>query len=973
MFKSLGQAIAKTSQNLPLRSILLVPFVLQIVGAVGAVGYLSFRNGQDAVNDLATQLRKELTARIERELGSYFNLPYDINQLNTISFVRGDLDLVTGENASQFLQQLRISPFIYSVYCGDSRGQFLGATRLQDRHDSLGIWNANQSTGQHLFHFYTDNLGNRSFLFRDAGAYDPRIRPWYKAALREERPVWSDVYLAFSTKLPAITASQPVYDSTGNHVVGVCATDVLLTADLGEFLASLSIGKSGHAFIIDRSGILLSSSTDDPIAVGEGENIRLLEATQSGNPLVQSTAQQLFESFGESLQNIRNAKQLDFRLGGERQLVQVVPFNDGYGLDLLIVVVLPESDFMAQIHANRTTTIILCLSALMVATIVGIWTSRWLTHPLFRLSQASQVLARGRLDQTVQVSRIKELKVLARSFNQMSQQLKFSFEALEDANQELARANEELEERVEARTAELTESQRVLSTLMSNLPGMAYRLTNEGTWTLTFASQGCYDLTGYQPEELTGNHTADYMSLVHRDDLVNLLREMQLAIEERRSFQATYRLITASGEACWVWDQGRGVFGTDGKLLAIEGFLTDISDRQQARLALEQKSQRDNLLSKISRTLINQDLDTAVTLALKAVGEITGSDRCYVIDFNRDLARFDTTNEWCRGRSGLRPNPFRSSPVGVFPWLYAQYKLGKAVQINQLTDLPAEGVIEMAVLRQHSIQSLLMVPMLHGDRVMGSIGLDTTVEARHWSEQDVQMLQLVAEMLAIAQARQEAELALRQEQEKSDQLLLNILPEPIAHRLKQDQSAIAESFDEVSILFADLVNFTPLSSRLAPTELVDLLNRIFSNFDELAASFGLEKIKTIGDAYMVASGLPLPKEDHAEAIADMALAMQIAVESFQTELGDNFQIRIGINTGAVVAGVIGVNKFIYDLWGDTVNVASRMESTGEPGHIQVTVQTYDRLKHQYWLEERGMTAVKGKGELLTYWLKGRKV
>jgi len=219
-----------------------------------------------------------------------------------------------------------------------------------------------------------------------------------------------------------------------------------------------------------------------------------------------------------------------------------------------------------------------------------------------------------------------------------------------------------------------------------------------------------------------------------------------------------------------------------------------------------------------------------------------------------------------------------------------------------------------------------------------------------------------------AAQRQQAEEALRLEQEKSDKLLRNILPEAIANQLKQNPGAIAEQFNEVTILFADLVGFTPLSARLTPIELVNLLNQIFSTFDELAEDLGLEKIKTIGDAYMVAAGLPIPRTDHAEAIAQMALAMQATVDNFHSQQNENIQLRIGINTGVVVAGVIGTKKFIYDLWGDAVNIASRMESSGQPGSIQVTTATYERLKDKFVFEKRGNIHIKGKGEMVTYWL-----
>ena len=220
--------------------------------------------------------------------------------------------------------------------------------------------------------------------------------------------------------------------------------------------------------------------------------------------------------------------------------------------------------------------------------------------------------------------------------------------------------------------------------------------------------------------------------------------------------------------------------------------------------------------------------------------------------------------------------------------------------------------------------------------------------------------------------RQQAEAALRVEKEKSERLLLNILPQTIAEQLKQQPGLIADRFEQATILFADITDFTGLASQISPTELVGLLNQIFSSFDRLAERHGLEKIKTIGDAYMVVGGLPKPREDHAGAIAEMALDMRQEIYRFKREDNKILNIRIGINTGPVVAGVIGLKKFSYDLWGDAVNIASRMESHGKVGEIQVSSSTYELLKHKYLLEKRGIVQVKGRGEMTTYWLKSRK-
>ncbi len=214
--------------------------------------------------------------------------------------------------------------------------------------------------------------------------------------------------------------------------------------------------------------------------------------------------------------------------------------------------------------------------------------------------------------------------------------------------------------------------------------------------------------------------------------------------------------------------------------------------------------------------------------------------------------------------------------------------------------------------------------------------------------------------------------ALKFQQEKTETLLLNILPAPIAMQLQQNQSPIADHFEEVSVLFADIVGFTEFSNRKTPEEMVSVLNVIFSRFDQLAQQYGLEKIKTIGDAYMVVGGLPRPRSDHAQAIAQMALSIQAVMADINAKIGEAFTIRIGINSGPVVAGVIGLSKFIYDLWGDTVNIASRMEVTGVPGKTQVTSATYERLKEEFLFEDRGQISIKGKGEMKTYFLIGQK-
>jgi len=227
-------------------------------------------------------------------------------------------------------------------------------------------------------------------------------------------------------------------------------------------------------------------------------------------------------------------------------------------------------------------------------------------------------------------------------------------------------------------------------------------------------------------------------------------------------------------------------------------------------------------------------------------------------------------------------------------------------------------------------------------------------------------------LASFAHQRNAALAALREEQAKAEALLLNILPRSIADRLKAAAHTIADDFAAASILFADVVNFTPLAERLPPAEMVGILDRLFSRFDVLVERHGLEKIKTIGDCYMAAAGVPDPRPDHARRAALLALEMRDVLATSAVAGQPGLELRIGINSGPVVAGVIGTKRFLYDLWGDAVNTASRMESHGEPGEIQITRSTYELLKDEFVCRPRGTIPVKGKGPMETWYLIGSR-
>ena len=247
----------------------------------------------------------------------------------------------------------------------------------------------------------------------------------------------------------------------------------------------------------------------------------------------------------------------------------------------------------------------------------------------------------------------------------------------------------------------------------------------------------------------------------------------------------------------------------------------------------------------------------------------------------------------------------------------------------------------------------------------------SSFQAEYWSypmEQDGQLVGSVLTFVDITQRRR-LETELRNENARAERLLLNVLPAEIARQLKaKPGKTIAQHFEQITALFADVVGFTPLSARLDPAEAVAILNEIFTAFDRIAASHGVEKIKTMGDGYMAVAGAPIPRDDHCDAIALTALEMREWMNDRVADDGIKLRIRIGVNSGSAVGAVIGTTKFAYDLWGDTINVASRMESSGEPGRIQVAQGAFSRLRDMYVLEPRGMIEIKGKGEMETWFL-----
>jgi adenylate cyclase len=424
-------------RQVPLQTALIVPFILQIFVAVGLTGYLSWRNGQKAVNDVADQLRQEVTERVQLHLQNYLSIPLLINQINTKAVQLDHLNFDNIEQSEYFLwEQIQLFPSVYATYLGNQDGQFISVRQDGDRFIVKSVEDSPTREA-----YLLNEQGNRG-QFLEVDEYDPRQRPWYQATLVKGESNWSKIY-PFTGGEIGMTAST-VFKDSDQEIIGVLGVDILLSL-ISDFLETVDISENGQVFIIEPSGLLVASSTPESPVIAESKfkAAQRLSATKSRNLLTNATANYLTQKL-DDLSQIETTHQLEFQLQGERQFVQVVPYKDAMGLNWLIVVVVPENDFMAAINGNTRTTILLCFLALLIALILGFFTSKWLTQPVFRLNQAAKNLTQGNWNQQVKVSHCNELGELAASFNLMASQLEDSFHSLENQNQAMQHLNEKL-------------------------------------------------------------------------------------------------------------------------------------------------------------------------------------------------------------------------------------------------------------------------------------------------------------------------------------------------------------------------------------------------------------------------------------------------------------------------------------------------------------------------------------------------
>ncbi|WP_392478784.1 ATP-binding protein [Nostoc sp. C110] len=521
-----------------LQLVLVVPFVLQLFGIVGLVGYLSFKNGEKAVNDLADQLMERTSGEVNQHLDAYLSIPHKVIQLNADAIRMGLLNVRDRLKVGKYFWHEMQAYDLTFISLNLATGEGTGAGRYDGKTVTIDD-NAikTPSLPKNTKTYLTDNDGNPTKVMTTS-TWDTVNELAYTEPVKAGKPIWVRIYTYYDPAYPpyiVASAGRPIYDAS-KKLIGVVGAEIHLLK-LSEFLQKLNVSSFGQVFIMERDGMLVANSAQEkPFTVVNNE-IKRLKAIDSPNPVLQSIAKQLQQRIPD-FQSITNTQKLKVNVQGENLYVHIVPWRDQYGLDWLVVVGIPEKTYMAQIYANTQISILLCFGALIVATTVGIFTSRWIAHPILRLNQTTQAIAFGDLQQTLQEGNIDELNTLGHSFNHMAGQLRESFIALENSNAEL-------EARVEQRTVELktamgelqrTQAQVVQSEKMSSLgqlvAGIAHEINNPVNFihgNITHLDEYTQNLLQmiYLYQKRYSSHDPEIQALAEEIDLEFLIEDLQ--------------------------------------------------------------------------------------------------------------------------------------------------------------------------------------------------------------------------------------------------------------------------------------------------------------------------------------------------------------------------------------------------------------------------------------------------------------
>lgn len=515
--------------RLPLRVVLVVPFFIQIVAAVGLVGYLSHRNGQATIHDLASQLEERASLQVSEHLNAYLGASQSVIRLMADAAELKLIDISNHKETLHYLWRLAHAfPDASYLNYGQENGDFIGLGRAYNVDNKLFIEETSLATMDHLFQYEVVGEGEKGRLYKDKPFEDFRKDVWYAQPKVADKAIWTDIYnWVDEPEVMVIGAGKPIY--LEGKLVGIAGVDLLL-ASIWDYLRSLNLSPNAKIFIIERSGNLVATSDQQlPFDLVDGEAIRR-KVEDSQDPLIRNAGLFLKNEFA-SFDKIKEPQVLTFKLEGKLQFLRITPWRDSHGLNWLIGVAVPESDFTTQIEKNNQITFILCSISLLIATITGIYTSRWIAAPIIKLVSASEAIAKGEITQSIDHSSIKELEILSNAFNLMSAQLHESFNSLEM--------------KVEERTRQLkkTENQLWQQDKMSSLGRLVAGIAHEINNPVTFIDGNLQHLESYMQELIEvvelyeKNHPESAMEIkdhLEEIDLPFLTQDLQNVLQSMR-------------------------------------------------------------------------------------------------------------------------------------------------------------------------------------------------------------------------------------------------------------------------------------------------------------------------------------------------------------------------------------------------------------------------------------------------------
>lgn len=573
MFLRFLRGEKRRSLEIPLGLVLTIPFVLLTVGTTGLVGYLSWQNGQRSTRDLANQLIQQVGQQADIHIRDYLETAQMMNANHANALL-----LNVPNNLEQYLcRQLQLYPAVTATHFSDPAGNFIGIVRKSK--GQIAVHERKITIDQTVRAIALDRNCRRGQTLTPPDAFDPRDRPWYQSAIRAKQAVWSPIFAWKAAPRISTNAALPVYDAGGGlrYVLGTS----LVLSDISNYLRTLKIGRSGQVFILERNGLFVASSTEkEPFIIAQNRQPQRRSVFESDVPLLRSSAAYLQQQFGR-LENIDQPQQSIAKFGRSNYFLQTIPITDPRGINWLMLVVVPEADFVEQINANTRTTILLSLGALISSILVGLWITRSIVRSIRHLGQVSFALSNGEWNKVTQLhSQIAELQVLNRSFQRMANRVQQSFDLTQ------ARLND------------------ILSSTITAI--CRFRVDDQGQITYEYFSPSNAAVFGYTAEEFMRDSFL-WRSRIHPDDQANLLSNIPPQSEEG-SFSTEYRFYHKDGSLRWILDSVK--FRRDETGWILTGVAIDNTAHKQAEQALsESEATKNQILRAIPDLIIWMNAD----------------------------------------------------------------------------------------------------------------------------------------------------------------------------------------------------------------------------------------------------------------------------------------------------------------------------------------------------------------------------